>query len=56
MTGRPPRRGGRVALFITTSAVGGGKRFFPDDALLDPEPVEERARAGGPIRARHRTR
>ncbi|QBI19677.1 deaminase [Egibacter rhizosphaerae] len=29
-------------LFITTSAVGGGKRFFPDGVRLDLDLVEER--------------
>ncbi|MFH9195834.1 dihydrofolate reductase family protein [Streptomyces anulatus] len=43
-------------LFITTSVVGGGKRFFPDGVRLDLEPVEERAFAGGLIYARYRTR
>lgn len=43
-------------LFITTSVVGGGKRFFPDGVRLDLEPVEERAFASGPVHARYRTR
>lgn len=43
-------------LFITTSAVGGGKRFFPDGVRLDLELVEERAFASGLIYARYRTR
>nr|WP_239589682.1 hypothetical protein [Streptomyces californicus] len=43
-------------LFITTSVVGGGKRFFPDGVRLDLEPVEERAIASGPVHARYRTR
>ena len=30
-------------LFMTTSVVGGGKRFFPDGVRLDLELVEERA-------------
>ncbi|MET8841561.1 dihydrofolate reductase family protein [Streptomyces rubiginosohelvolus] len=44
-------------LFITTSVVGGGKRFFPDGVRLDLELVEERAfTASGLIYARYRTR
>ncbi|MEU7330342.1 dihydrofolate reductase family protein [Streptomyces parvus] len=44
-------------LFITTSVVGGGKRFFPDGIRLDLELVEERAfAASGLIYARYRTR
>lgn len=43
-------------LFITTSVVGGGKRFFPDGVRLDLELVEERAFASGLIYARYRTR
>ncbi|MFJ2849399.1 dihydrofolate reductase family protein [Streptomyces rubiginosohelvolus] len=44
-------------LFITTSVVGGGKRFFPDGVRLDLELVEERAfAASGLIYARYRTR
>ncbi|TXS49066.1 dihydrofolate reductase family protein [Streptomyces sp. t39] len=43
-------------LFITTSAVGGGKRFFPDGVRLDLELVEERAFRNGLIYARYRTR
>ncbi|MBT1101771.1 dihydrofolate reductase family protein [Streptomyces sp. Tu10] len=43
-------------LFITTSAVGGGKRFFPDGVRLDLELVEEHAFASGLIYARYRTR
>ena len=43
-------------LFITTSVVGGGKRFFPDGVRLDLELVEERAFASGLISARYRTR
>ncbi|MFQ6855315.1 dihydrofolate reductase family protein [Streptomyces sp. 35M1] len=44
-------------LFITTSVVGGGKRFFPDGVRLDLELVEERAfAASGLIHARYRTR
>ncbi|BFP51787.1 MULTISPECIES: dihydrofolate reductase family protein [Streptomyces] len=43
-------------LFITTSVVGGGKRFFPDGVRLDLELVEERAfAASGLIYARYRT-
>ncbi|WP_017593128.1 dihydrofolate reductase family protein [Nocardiopsis potens] len=43
-------------LFITTSAVGGGKRFFPDGVRLDLELVEERVFGSGLIYARYRTR
>ncbi|MEU2197113.1 dihydrofolate reductase family protein [Streptomyces fimicarius] len=44
-------------LFITTSVVGGGQRFFPDGVRLDLELVEERAfAASGLIYARYRTR
>ena len=43
-------------LFITTSVVGGGKRFFPDGVRLDLELVEERAFGSGLIYARDRTR
>jgi dihydrofolate reductase len=43
-------------LFITTSVVGGGKRFFPDGVRLDLDLVEERAFASGLIYAHYRTR
>ena len=43
-------------LLITTSVVGGGKRFFPDGVRLDLELVEERAFDSGLIYARYRTR
>ena len=43
-------------LFITTSVVGGGKRFFPDGVRLDLVLVEERAFDSGLIYARYRTR
>jgi dihydrofolate reductase len=43
-------------LFITTSVVGGGKRFFPDGVRLDLDLVEERAFDSGLIYARYRTR
>ena len=43
-------------LFITTSVVGGGTRFFPDGVRLDLELVEERAFDSGLIYARYRTR
>ena len=39
-------------LFITTSVVGGGKRFFPDGVRLELELVEERAFDSGLIYAR----
>jgi dihydrofolate reductase len=41
-------------LFVTTSVVGGGKRFFPDGVRLDLELVEQRAFASGLIYARYR--
>lgn len=44
------------ALFITTSVVGGGTRFFPDGVRLDLELVEERSFPSGLIYARYRTR
>lgn len=43
-------------LFITTSVVGGGKRFFPDGVRLDLDLVEERAFDSGVLYARYRTR
>src|SRR3712207_5253251 len=43
-------------LFITTSVVGGGKRFFPDGVRLDLDLVEERAFRSGLLYARYRTR
>lgn len=43
-------------LFVTTTAVGGGKRFFPDGVRLDLDLVEQRAFDGGLIYARYRTR
>jgi dihydrofolate reductase len=43
-------------LFITTSVVGGGKRFFPDGVRLDLELVEERSFNSGLLYARYRTR
>ena len=43
-------------LFLTTSVVGGGKRFFPDGVRLDLDLVEERAFASGLLYARYRTR
>ena len=44
-------------LFITTSVVGGGTRFFPDGVRLDLELVEERFFAAtGLLYARYRTR
>jgi dihydrofolate reductase len=43
-------------LFITTSVVGGGKRFFPDRVRLDLDLVEERSFGSGLIYARYRTR
>ncbi len=43
-------------LFMTTSVVGGGKRFFPDGVRLDLKLIEERAFDSGLIYARYRTR
>ena len=43
-------------LFITTSVVGGGTRFFPDGMRLDLDLVEERAFASGLVYVRYRTR
>jgi len=43
-------------LLMTTSVVGGGKRFFPDGVRLDLELVEERAFDNGLIYARYQTR
>jgi dihydrofolate reductase len=43
-------------LFITTSVVGGGRRFFPDGVRLDLELVAERSFTGGLIHAHYRTR
>jgi len=43
-------------LFITTSVVGGGTRFFPEGVRLDLHLVEERAFASGLVYARYRTR
>ncbi|MFD4422185.1 dihydrofolate reductase family protein [Agromyces sp. NPDC058484] len=43
-------------LFMTTSVVGGGKRFFPDGVRLDLDLVEERTFDSGMIYARYRTR
>jgi dihydrofolate reductase len=42
-------------LFITTSVVGGGKRFFPDGVRLDLELVDQRAFDNGLVYARYRT-
>jgi dihydrofolate reductase len=36
-------------LFITTSVVGGGKRFFPDGVRFELRLVEERAFGSGLI-------
>jgi dihydrofolate reductase len=43
-------------LLMTSSVVGGGKRFFPDGVRLDLELVEQRSFASGLIYARYRTR
>lgn len=43
-------------LFVTTSVVGGGKRFFPDGVRLELDLVEQRAFGSGLIYARYRTR
>jgi dihydrofolate reductase len=41
-------------LFLTTSAVGGGKRFFPDGVRLDLELVEIRVFPSGLLYAHYR--
>ncbi len=43
-------------LLMTTSVVGGGKRFFPDGVRLDLQLVEQRSFASGVIYARYCTR
>lgn len=43
-------------LFLTSTVVGGGKRFFPDGVRLDLELVEQRAFASGVLHARYRRR
>ncbi|MFQ1003794.1 dihydrofolate reductase family protein [Modestobacter sp. SSW1-42] len=43
-------------LFSTPTAVGGGKRFFPDGVRLELELVAERSFASGMRYARYRTR
>lgn len=43
-------------LFITTSVVGGGTRFFPDGVRLDLDLVEQRSFGNGLIHAHYRTR
>ena len=43
-------------LFITSSVVGGGTRFFPDGVRLDLALVEQRTFASGLLYARYRTR
>ncbi|WP_109472234.1 dihydrofolate reductase family protein [Ornithinimicrobium cavernae] len=43
-------------LFMTSTAVGGGKRFFPEGVRLELELVEQRAFDSGLIYARYRTR
>ncbi len=43
-------------VFLTTSVVGGGKRFFPDGVRLDLELAGERAFASGLVHLRYRTR
>ena len=43
-------------LFMTTSVVGGGTRFFPDGVRLDLDLVEQRAFDSGLIYAHYRTR
>ena len=43
-------------LFMTTSVVGGGTRFFPDGVRLDLDLVEQRTFSSGLIYARYRTR
>ena len=43
-------------LFVTTTVVGGGKRFFPDGVRLDLDLVEERSFASGLVYSRYRAR
>lgn len=43
-------------LFLTSTVVGGGTRFFPDGIRLELELIENRAFASGLIAARYRTR
>ena len=43
-------------LFITSTAVGGGKRFFPDGIRLELDLVDQRSFASGLIHAHYRTR
>jgi dihydrofolate reductase len=43
-------------LFLTSTVVGGGTRFFPDGVRLELDLVEQRAFANGLIAARYRTR
>jgi dihydrofolate reductase len=43
-------------LFVTTSVVGGGTRFFPDGVRLDLDLVEWRSFRSGLVYARYRTR
>ncbi|MGH1565202.1 dihydrofolate reductase family protein [Mumia sp. DW29H23] len=43
-------------LFITSSVVGAGKRFFPEGVRLDLDLVEERAFDSGLLYAHYRTR
>jgi dihydrofolate reductase len=43
-------------LFLTTTVVGGGKRFFPEGVRLELELVEERSFDSGLIYARYRNR
>lgn len=43
-------------LFMTTSVVGGGTRFFPDGVRINLDLVQQRAFASGLIYAHYRTR
>ena len=43
-------------LFLAPIAVGGGTRFFPDDARLDLELLDERRFRNGMVHLRYRTR
>ena len=43
-------------LFMTTSVVGGGTRFFPHGVRLDLELVDQRAFVSGVLYARYQTR
>ncbi|MCZ2830643.1 dihydrofolate reductase family protein [Modestobacter sp. VKM Ac-2986] len=43
-------------LFLTPTAVGGGRRFFPDGVRVELELIGQRALSGGLLHAHYRTR